>query len=136
MTLAIYRQRSATLDGHVLAAFLPVFAAAMLFFILLLEMAELFVNIVQYVQNDISLASILESMLLYLPQCVGWALPIAMLFSASYALGTMYTNNEVLVVYSSGISLVSFVAPLIFVSLIMSLGFFFFNDASSFQRQQ
>lgn len=107
---------------------MPVFAVSLMFFVLLLEMADLFVNIVQYVQNEVAFSLIAESMLLYLPKCISWALPIATLFSVSYTLGTMYANNELIVVFGSGISLASFVTPLLLLSLALSVGFFAFDD--------
>ncbi len=100
----------------------------MMFFVLLLEMADLFVNIVQYVQNEVAFTLIARSMLLYLPKCISWALPIATLFSVSYTLGTMYANNELIVVFGSGISLTSFVSPLLLLALALSAGFFVFDD--------
>ena len=121
-------RRSATLDAHVAMSFVPIFTVAMMFFVLLLEMADLFVNIVQYVQNDVPMASIVRSMLLYLPRCASWSLPIATLFSVSYTLGTMYADNELIVVFGSGISLLSFVTPLFVLSLALSAGFFAFDD--------
>jgi len=121
-------RRSATLDAHVAMSFVPIFAVAVMFFVLLLEMADLFVNIVQYVQNDVPMASIIRSMLLYLPRCASWSLPIATLFSVSYTLGTMYADNELIVVFGSGISLFSFVTPLFVLSLALSAGFFAFDD--------
>jgi len=121
-------RRSATLDGHVLLSFIPALLVSMLFFVLLLEMADVFMNIVQYVQNDVPFSSIGRSMLLYVPRAISWALPIATLFSVSFALGTMYANNELIVVFGSGISLWSFVTPLIILSLFLSFGFFFFDD--------
>lgn len=121
-------RRSPTLDIHVALSFVPVFAVSMMFFVLLLEMADLFVNIVQYVQNDVAFTLIAQSMVLYLPKCISWALPIATLFSVSYTLGTMYANNELIVVFGSGISLASFVFPLLLLSLVLSIGFFVFDD--------
>jgi len=125
----IGRRRSPTLDLHVAISFLPVFAVAMMFSVLLLEMADLFVNIVQYVQNDVALGSIGRSMLLYLPKCASWALPIATLFSVSYALGSMYASNELIVVFGSGISFGAFIMPLVILSMALSVAFFAFDDA-------
>ena len=102
-------RRSPTLDFHLLGSFIPVFIIALLFFILILQMAELFINIVQFMQNNMQIEDILRSMILYIPECIGFALPIALLFSVSYLLGTMYANNELMVVLGSGISLASLV---------------------------
>jgi len=117
-----------TLARYILKAFFPAFLAAVLFFVLLLEMADLFLNIVQYSQNDASFQSIVRSMMLYVPKCVSWSLPIATLFAVSFALGSMYANNELIVIMGSGVSLLSFVGPMIAMSIVLSAGFFFFED--------
>ncbi|PKL09504.1 MAG: YjgP/YjgQ family permease [Spirochaetae bacterium HGW-Spirochaetae-7] len=121
-------RRSPTLDFHVAMSFIPIFTVAMMFFMLLLEMADLFINIVQYLQNDVPIASIARSMFLYLPRCASWSLPMATLFSVSYTLGTMYADNELIVVFGSGISLVSFATPLFVLALALSTGFYAFDD--------
>jgi lipopolysaccharide export system permease protein len=116
------------MDFHMLASFIPVFLVSMLFFVLILQMAELFINIVQFLQNELQPEDILRSMLLYLPTCVGFALPISLLFSVSYLLGTMYANNELMIVLGSGISLVSLVLPLFLVAVILSAGLLVFEE--------
>jgi len=121
-------RRSLTVDGYVASSFLPIFFLSLTFFVLLIEMADLFANIVQYVQNEVSFDLIARSMLYHLPKCLSWALPIASLFSVSYVLGTMYANNELIVVFGSGISLSSFVAPLVLIAMILSVSYFFFED--------
>lgn len=120
--------RSVTLDRYIVVAFVPVFFISLFFFALLVEMADLFVNIVQYIQNEASLASVVRSMVLYLPKCVSWSLPMATLFSVSYVLGSMYANNELLMVFGSGVSLGSFIMPLIMIAALLSGLFLGFED--------
>ena len=121
-------RRSPTLDFHLLGSFIPVFIIALLFFILILQMAELFINIVQFMQNNMQIEDILRSMILYIPECIGFALPIALLFSVSYLLGTMYANNELMVVLGSGISLASLVLPLFLFACALSGGLLVFQE--------
>jgi len=121
-------RRSITLDRYLVVSFIPIFLVSLLFFVLLVEMADLFVNILQYVQNEASLASIIRSMLLYLPKCVSWSLPMATLFSVSYILGSMYTNNELVMVFGSGVSLASFITPLVVIAVLLSALFLGFDD--------
>ncbi len=121
-------RRSPTMDFHLLGAFIPVFLVAMLFFVLILQMAELFINIVQFMQNDLQPEDILRSMILYLPKCVSFALPIALLFSVSYLLGTMYANNELMIVLGSGIPLISLVLPLFLGAILISAGLLVFEE--------
>lgn len=119
---------SPTFSGYLLAAFLPAFFVAMTFFVLVLEMGDLFINLVQYLQNDVPPAAILRIFALYLPKCLSWALPIATLFTVSYVLGTMYANNELMAVFASGVSLGAFALPLVVMAGAMSLGFLVFED--------
>lgn len=121
-------RRSPTMDFHLLGSFIPVFVVAMLFFVLILQMAELFINIVQFMQNEVQAEDVLRSMVLYLPKCASFALPIALLFSVSYLLGTMYANNELMIVLGSGIPLVSLVLPLFLGSLLLSVGLLVFEE--------
>jgi lipopolysaccharide export system permease protein len=121
-------RRSPTMDFHLLASFIPFFLVSMLFFVLILQMAELFINIVQFMQNELQPEDIFRSMILYLPKCMSFALPIALLFSVSYLLGTMYANNELMIVFGSGIPLISLVLPLFLGSVLLSAGLLIFEE--------
>ena len=121
-------RRSPTMDFHLLGSFIPVLIVAILFFVLILQMAELFINIVQFMQNEVKAEDILRSMVLYLPKCISFALPIALLFSVSYLLGTMYANNELMIVLGSGIPLISLVLPLFLGSILLSAGLLVFEE--------
>ena len=119
---------SPTLLGYVLGAFLPVLAVSVLFFVLVLEMADIFLHLVQFLQNEVPASVILRSALLYLPKCLSWALPIATLFSASYVLGSLYAGNELIAVFAAGVPLAAFALPVIALAAFMSLGFLVFED--------
>lgn len=121
-------RRSSTMDYHILSSFVPVFLVALLFFVLILQMAELFINMVQFMQNDLQAKDIFKSMILYLPKCISFALPIALLFSVSYLLGTMYANNELIIVLGSGISLFSLVLPLFLGAVLISTALLVFEE--------
>lgn len=120
--------RSQTLDIYVTTSFFYSFVSALAFFVLMIEMAELFVNIVQYMQNEVKLTSILKLMIYNAPKCISWALPVAMLFAVSFTLGNMYYNRELIIVYGSGLSLFSFAFPVLVISIIISISFFYFED--------
>lgn len=120
---------SYSLNAYLLSLFLPVFLVSASFFVLILEMADLLANIVQYVQNDVSVASMAKVAALFAPKCLSWALPIAMLFSVSFTVGTLFANNELIVVYGSGIPLFSFMMPVFVLSALLSAGFLYFEDA-------
>ena len=108
--------------------FLPAFFVAFLFFILLLELGEVFGSLVQFLENNVSITQIGKIMFLYLPKCISFSLPLAILFAGSYTMGNMYAQNELISVFSSGMSLTRFTIPLLVFGFILSLGMIFFED--------
>jgi len=108
--------------------FLPAFLVAFMFFILLLELGEVFGSLVQFLENSVSVKQIIKIMILYFPKCVSFSLPLSILFAGSYTMGNMYAKNELISVFSSGMSLTNFTIPLLFFGLILSIGMVFFED--------
>ncbi len=113
---------------YLLFSFGPVFLGAMAFFVLLLELIDLFANLWRYLALDVSASAIARVSLLYLPTCISYALPAALLFATAYALGSLYSRNELAAVFGSGTSLAAFVSPLLLASALLSLASFFFAD--------
>ena len=108
--------------------FLSMFFASIMFFIVLIQMLDLFFNLFKYLQNNTGFLAIAKAMLLYLPKCVSYSLPMALLFSVSYSMGLFFANNELIVVMASGISIWKFNIPVLVFALLVSIGSFFFED--------
>ncbi len=118
-----------TLTVMLLAYFVRVLLVFLLMFVLVFQLMDVFSNLWRYVSQEVPLADIARVALLYLPKCVSYALPVALLFSVAYSLGAYYTNNELVSVFLSGISLVRFVTPLLVLGAVMSVAAFVFEDA-------
>lgn len=116
------------LTRFLLRHFLPIFALALAFFILIIQLVDLFSNLVRYLNLEIPFLQILRVQLLFLPQAFAYALPIALLFAVAFTLGTLYANNELIAVFGTGVPLVRFIAPLIIIGISLSVGIFFFNE--------
>ncbi|AHC15181.1 LptF/LptG family permease [Salinispira pacifica] len=108
--------------------FIPIFLGALAFFTILINASDLFVNIVRYIEREVPFFQILLVQWYYLPTCIVFSTPIALLFSVSYSMGTLYSNNELIAVFASGISLKRFILPLIIISAFISIGLFAFQD--------
>ena len=122
-------RRTTTLRIYLLRSFLPTFAASAAIFSLLLELIDLFTNLWRYLALDASAASVLKVMLYYLPTALSNTLPISILFAAAFSLGRLYSDNELTVVFGSGVSLGQFLAPLFTLGVLLSVGSFFFDDS-------
>ena len=107
---------------------IPLFVGALFFFMLVLELVDLMMNLWNFISNGVSGLVVLRIMALYVPKCLWYATPIALLFSVSYTLSDLYANNELIAIFASGISLLRFTAPLLVFAFGMSFVLFFFDD--------
>lgn len=116
------------LTRFLLRHFVPIFLLALAFFVMIIQLVDLFSNLVRFLNLEIPLSRIVTAQFLFLPKAVSYALPIALLFAVAFTLGTLYANNELIAVFGSGVSLYRFIAPLILLGLVMSIGTFFFQE--------
>ncbi len=113
----------------ILSSLLPVFAIAVLFFVLILELADLTPNLYRYLSAGVAPGTIARIALLYLPTCVIFAVPVALLFAVAHTMGTCYARNELIAIFGSGVSLRRLVAPLALLGALLSGALFLFEDA-------
>ncbi|HVP18901.1 MAG TPA: LptF/LptG family permease [Spirochaetia bacterium] len=112
-----------------LRQFLPLLLLAVVFFVLLLQLIDVFGSIWRYFAHNVGIAQIGWIALLYVPKCISYALPVSYLFAISYSLGLFYANNELFAIFGSGVSLQRLVAPFLALGVLLSVGAFFFEDA-------
>jgi lipopolysaccharide export system permease protein len=117
-----------TVDRYILRNFLPTFIAGLLFFVLLVVLIDLFGNIVKYLTYSTPILTIAKLSLLYLPKGLSYALPISLLFSASYVFGSLYARNELTVIFASGVSLWRLARSLLLFGLAVSFISLVFED--------
>lgn len=120
--------RAKTLRLYLLRIFIPALGASLGLFALILELVDLFANLWRYLAQEAPILAVLKVMGLYLPTALYNGLPIALLFAAAFSLASLYADNELTVIFGSGLSLASFMAPLFAAAAILCVGSFFFND--------
>ena len=113
---------------YMLKKFFAIFLASLFFFVLILGLTDLLMNLWNYISHNVPFSSVMKILAYYVPKTVWYAVPIAMLFATAYMLSDLYAKNELLAIFASGISLLRFTAPLLLVGVIMSFGLFFFED--------
>jgi len=116
------------IQRYLITEFLPVCLVALLFFVLMLELGDLFANLWKYLTNEVPPLEILKVMALYVPKCVSYAMPLSVLFGSAYTMGTLYARNELTSVFASGYPLHALVRPLLVMGAILSFAMFFFED--------
>ncbi|ULQ60118.1 LptF/LptG family permease [Brucepastera parasyntrophica] len=116
------------LQRYLLQQFIPICFFALLFFILLLELGDLFANLWRYLANEAPIRSVITVMILYIPKCISYSMPMAVLFASAYTMGSMYARNELTSVFAAGYPLYKLIIPLLVLGLLLSFGMFFFED--------
>ncbi|GMO59996.1 MAG: LptF/LptG family permease [Treponemataceae bacterium] len=108
--------------------FVPLFFGAIMFFVMVLMLVDLLMNLWNYIQNEAPLSSVLQVLLYYVPKSLSFAVPLSILFASSYTLSMLYAQNELIAIFCSGKSLMSFTLPLLILSFLLSLALFGFED--------
>ena len=116
------------LSRYSLQIVLPIYIISLLLFVLALELVEIVTNLIRYIQLSVPLTDILQIQFYFLPSALHFALPIAMLFSVSFSIGTLHGNSELLAIFAAGYSLTRFTAPLIAFAAVISVFSFFLQD--------
>lgn len=117
-----------TIHAMVVRMLLPVLIASMVFFVLLLELVDLFPNLMSYIEKDVSAVTVLTIAALYAPKCLIFAIPVGLIFSVSFTLGTLYRNNELAALFGSGVSLGRLILPFLLIGVGLSVGSFVFQE--------
>lgn len=117
------------LQRLILSSLLPVFGSSTLFFVLIIELADISPQLYRYVSSGVGPAVVARIILLYLPTCIVFAVPLALLFSVAYTLGSHYARNELAAMFGAGVSLRRLILPLLGLSCLLSGALFLFEDA-------
>ena len=107
--------------------FFAIFIGALLFFLMVLCLVDLFMNLWRYIAQNVSAAEILRYRFLYSKSSFLF-FTFSCAFGAAYVLSDLYAKNELTAVFASGVSLLRFTMPLLIISAILSVALFFFED--------
>ena len=83
------------------------------------------------INKGVDILSVFTLFLLMMPYIITYALPIAVLIAVLVALGRLSSDNEIIAIRASGISLLKLVLPLLTCGAIISLALVIFNDRAA-----
>ena len=116
------------LKRMLMSAFLPVLGTTTAFFALILLLVDLQPKVQSFVVHGVSAAQILSIAGLYIPTAIRYAVPIGLLFSITYTLGTIHARNELIAILGSGMGLRNFMSPLLLTGLIACPALLLFDE--------
>jgi lipopolysaccharide export system permease protein len=116
------------LDRYVLREQLVALSAALLFFVSVFVVVDVFEKIDTFLDNRVPVATVLLFYIVSIPGIVLQVLPMAMLLSCLLALGQIGRHNEITAMRAAGIGPGRIAAPLLAASLLVSLLVFVTNE--------
>jgi lipopolysaccharide export system permease protein len=116
------------LDSYLLKRFLINLLIAILTWIVIFLVVDVIENISKFIDRGATIQQFLLYYLYYIPYIISLTLPIAMLLSSLFTLNSFAQNNEIIIQYSSGISLYRLLFPLFILAIIISSFAGFFNE--------
>ena len=122
------RSTSRLLSSYVLKELLQSVFVAFLFFFAIFFVNTILLLVQKILLKNISVSTMVEMVLLYMPQFLVYTFPFATLTSRSMVLGDMASSNELLAMKSLGISSYRVYAPLVIASVVLSVMTFITAD--------
>ncbi len=116
------------LTRYTLSSVLKVGLATSILAALMLVGVDLFSNLDSYISHNVSFGQAFFVSLLYFPEAFLLARGPSFLFSVTYFLSMLTANNEMICVLNSGVSMRRVVIPCFCLAVILSVGYFVFNE--------
>ncbi len=109
-------------------AFLYWLFFAQALFMVLTMVIELWQNLQIYLDNSVSMPLVLLITILSVPKWIMLTLPIAIMFGVIMSIASLYQNNELVAIFSSGISIYKLIVPLVLFNFLLSIVMIFANS--------
>ncbi len=122
------KSRYTILNRYISREFLSNFLVAFLFFFCVFFINSILLLVEKILLKNINFLSMLQMVLLLMPQFLVYTFPFATLAASSMVLGNLSSSNELLAIRSCGISSSRIYKPIIIFSIILSAITFIFAD--------
>lgn len=115
-------------DRYLLRSFLSSLVMALLAFIIIFIVVDVFEKIDKFVDNEATLDSVIRYNLLKIPEIVLLVLPVAMLLGCLFGLGNLARRNEILPLQNAGISTNRILLPIYLLGFLVSAAAFLLGE--------
>jgi lipopolysaccharide export system permease protein len=116
------------IDIYVITHFIKNLLFALLCFVLIFILVDLFENLDKFIDNNIGLGLVLIYYLYFIPEIIKLITPISMLLATLFTAGRMTNFNELTAVKNAGVSLFRFMLPFLYVGIIITGFSIYFNN--------
>ena len=116
------------IDKYILFRFLKIVAVSLLSFIIVVVIVDLIENIDKFIDNNATFDVVILYYIYYLPFIIILALPVSVLLSTMFTIGSIARYHELEVMKATGLSLYRLSLPLLIAGFIISLFMMVFTD--------
>lgn len=116
------------IDRYIIKQFVKNFLFALLCFIFIFILVDLFENLDKFIDNKLSLGDVLNYYFYFIPEIIRLISPISMLLATLFTAGRMINFNEIIAVKNAGISLIRFMMPFLAVGVVVTALSIYFNN--------
>jgi len=109
------------IDKYILFRFLKIIAVSLLSFILIVVIVDVIENVDKFIDHHAPLDAIVMYYICYMPFIIMLALPVAVLLSTMFTIGSMARYHELEIMKATGLSLYRLSRPLLIAGFIISL---------------
>jgi len=115
-------------DKYLLGRFLKILFLALIAFILVVIIVDVVENVDKFIDHDVPLQVVILYYVYYVPFIIMLALPVAVLLSIMFTVGSLAKYHELEVMKANGISLYRLSLPLLAAGFLISVAAIFFTD--------
>ncbi len=109
------------LDRYIIRRFLSVLFFTILAFIIIFVIIDLIENLDKFLSFDATFNQVFRYYVYYIPFIIILTLPVCMLLSSLFSLGTMAQYNEIIAIKASGVSLYRILLPVLALAFVISI---------------
>lgn len=116
------------LDRYIAKKFLSNILFSILAFIVIFLIVDLVEKLSDYIDRETPLVVLVQYYIYFIPEVITLAMPLSMLLATLFSVGQLSKYNEILAMKASGISLYRIMAPILLLSLLVSIFMIYFVE--------
>lgn len=108
------------LDRYIIIQFVKNLLFALVCFLIIFILVDLFENLDRFIDNKLTTPEILNYYLYFIPEIIKLVSPVSVLLATLFTTGSMINFNEIIAVKNAGISLMRFMMPFLAIGIVIT----------------
>ena len=117
------------LNRYISREFLKIFLLSISAFVVIYLMVDVLENINDFIKHGVPFSATVEFFIFKIPLIMLQVAPVATLLSSIVTLGILSKNSEIIAITASGVSIYRIIAPVIVISMLVSIGSLVGNES-------